>query len=152
LTLGTVAVDGVFTPAVTGLTAGGSLELVVGGDLTITQSISASGQTVRLASTGGGVSESGSATITAGTLGVRAGGGNIAVGEQQRRRQFGGVRQRIDHHREHQRGRDRRCDGGREFHGDQRPVDDGGLDQPDEHDGGWHHGGRGGDGGRRELA
>ncbi|MFM7073044.1 MAG: beta strand repeat-containing protein, partial [Planctomycetota bacterium] len=80
LTLGTVAVDGVFTPAVTGLTAGGSLELVVGGDLTITQSISASGQTVRLASTGGGVSESGSATITAGTLGVRAGGGNIALG------------------------------------------------------------------------
>ncbi|QDU31369.1 Hemolysin, chromosomal [Anatilimnocola aggregata] len=78
-TIGTVGIDGCFTPGVTGITSG-DLELcVLTGDITISDNIAAGGNSVRLQATAGNVVETLAATITAGTLGVRAGGGNVTL-------------------------------------------------------------------------
>ncbi|WP_202921738.1 autotransporter-associated beta strand repeat-containing protein [Anatilimnocola aggregata] len=78
-TIGTVGIDGCFTPGVTG-TSSGDLELcVLTGDITISDNIAAGGNTVRLQASTGNVVETLAATITAGTLGVRAGGGNVTL-------------------------------------------------------------------------
>lgn len=72
--IGTVLASGCFTTDVTGLTAGGDVELcVTTGDLAINAPISASGQTVRLFATAGNVSQAGTGTISAANLGVAAG-------------------------------------------------------------------------------
>ncbi len=75
--IGTVTASGCFTPDVVGITST-NLELcVAAGNLVIGSSINVGANSVRLQATSGSVTETGTATITAAVLGVRAGGGNV---------------------------------------------------------------------------
>ena len=71
--LGTVTALGCFTPGVTGLTAGGNVELCVkSGDIALDAALSASGFMVRLDAAAGSVTQSMDGVITATNLGVHA--------------------------------------------------------------------------------
>jgi len=73
--LGTVTAAGCFTPDVTGITAGGDVELcLTSGDLLIDSPLSAPGFTVRLSAESGQITQTATGVITAANLGVRAGG------------------------------------------------------------------------------
>ena len=71
--LGTVTTSGCFTPAVTGLTAGGDVELcAVSGDIALNAALSAVAFTIRLDAAAGQVTQTASGIITATNLGVHA--------------------------------------------------------------------------------